>query len=102
MPAQLKPRSYTVKTEDGKPDIECDAYSCKHCNMIVLTPVKRPDYVRFGEAGHDIGGYCPMCHANICGKCADEMGRTLKCVPLEKKLEKMERRDALLKAAGVS
>ncbi len=82
----MKPRSWTITTEPGKPDEECDAYTCAHHNGIVLAP-KHP------KPGDDMDGYCPMCHANICGPCADEMGRTLKCIPFEKRLDKMESKE---------
>jgi hypothetical protein len=87
----LKAKSYTVIQQDGKADIECDAFSCRHCNGIVRVPLKP-------QPGDDLGGFCPMCHANICGPCADKLGQTLRCVPFEKRLEAMESRDRFARA----
>lgn len=39
-----------------------------------------------------------MCHANICGPCADEMARTLKCVPFEARLAVLESKDRAVNA----
>jgi hypothetical protein len=84
-------RSYGVKTQDGAIVEETDAYTCGHHNGIVLAP-KHP------KPGDDMGGFCHRCMQNICGPCADEMARTLKCIPFEKRLDRMESKEAAQKS----
>lgn len=88
MPRPVK--SYTIITEPGKKDIECDAYTCRHCNKMVRVP-KKP----LPGTVVDLG-YCPMCDANICGNCSDIMAKTLKCIPFERVITAYERKQAFL------
>jgi len=76
---------YRIITEPGKADIENDTFTCAHNNELVVVPP--------GTASITVGSFCRACGQHICDKCTVEMERTLKCVPFEKKLEVMERRD---------
>ena len=87
-----KAQGYAITTEPGKRDVEEDTFTCCHCNSLVFVsdpktgaPVP-PDQV---------GGFCTLCYAHTCTKCADIGG----CEPFEKKMEKMEARDRLMRAA---
>lgn len=87
----MKPaRSQTLVTEPGKPDKEGDAFTCRHCNTLVFMPRKDGPALNPGQPLNF--GWCGRCDANICGPCCDEMGRTLKCVPFERKLDIVEGR----------
>lgn len=80
---------YAITTEPGKRDVEEDTFTCNHCNAVVfLKPMQDPS---------EMGGFCRMCMKHICGPCADKLG----CDPFEKKLERMESRDRLLRSLGV-
>jgi hypothetical protein len=82
-----RPGGYLHITEPGKPDVERDTFTCGHCNAIVtVEPACDPS---------EAGGFCRMCMGHICGPCAD-LGS---CEPFEKKLERMEARDRLRRAA---
>ncbi len=82
-----RPQGYATTTEPGKADVEEDTFTCCHCNMIVFVAA-RADPSEFG-------GFCRMCMSHICPGCATEGT----CKPFEKKLEEMEARDKLLRAA---
>lgn len=87
------PDGYLIITDPnarGGVALECDTVRCVHCHRIV--PIK-PNAI-----ASDAGGYCPRCHAAICGPCAD-LG---KCTPFEKKLEAMEGRARFLRAAAAA
>lgn len=73
-----KPTGYAIITEPDGARTEWDTFACCHCNAI--RGVKNPDQ-----------GWCMNCAKPICGPCSD-IGR---CIPLEKKFEKMESRDRL-------
>lgn len=67
---------------------EADVLGCSHCRrQIVLGAGK--DSVRLDR--------CGQCAKTICGPCADELARTLKCRPYEMRLEQIERRASFLK-----
>lgn len=83
------PDGYMIITDPdarGGVALECDTVRCAHCQRIV--PIKP------GASASDAGGFCMRCAAAICGPCADHG----KCVPFERKLEQMERRDRLLRS----
>jgi len=81
-----RPQGYAVTVEPGRATIEQDTYTCGHCNALVFVkPMQDPS---------EMGGFCRMCMRHICAACAD--GR---CEPFEKKLERMESRDRLYRAA---
>ena len=70
-----------------------DCFTCAHGNEIVI--------IKHGNRVEDEGGdFCVRCGKLICKGCAEEMQRTLKCVPFERRLEKMESRDRFLRSIG--
>lgn len=78
---------YSVITEPGKADVECDTFTCKHCNTVVFVqPMARAE---------DLGGRCTLCDALICSKCVGKG-----CDPFEKKLDRIEASDRLRRAIG--
>ena len=79
-------RSYTVITEPGKADIECDAFSCGHCQFIVRVKAKQDP--------SEMGGFCRTCMKHICPNCES----TGECKPFEKKLLELESRDRFLRS----
>lgn len=100
----LKPQGYAVITSpirakanlDGLQCIETseganefDTMGCGHCGRIV--------HVRARQRPEDIGGFCRQCMRAICPQCTD----TGRCDPLEKKLERWEDRDRILRSYGV-
>lgn len=83
-----KAQGYGVTFHEDGSSSEEDSFTCCHCNMVC--------FVKPGHAvAADDGGFCRMCMRNICGPCADKG----ECTPFEKKLEQMESRDRLFKAA---
>jgi hypothetical protein len=84
-----RPQGYAIIMDPSMPQpIERDTFTCFHCNTIVLIePPPAPP----------VGGFCRLCMRDICTKCTDYGA----CTPFEKKLEKMEARERLLKAAGI-
>lgn len=82
----LKPGGYASITDQigGKVVRENDTFTCAHKNEIIHVP---PGLDKL-QAGH----MCRACMRLICDDCADEMNRTLKCVPMEERLLQMESR----------
>ena len=86
----LRPQGYAITTEPGKAAIEQDSLTCAHCNSIV--------FVKAGaQPSADEAGFCRACYRHICPQCD---GAGLKCDPFEKKLERMESRERLLRSLG--
>jgi hypothetical protein len=88
------PQGYAVWTD---PNLgvakERDTFTCSHCNNIV--------FVKPQASATDMGGWCGMCAKAICKFCVTNSEREQgKCLPFEKKMEAMERRDRLLRAVG--
>lgn len=71
------PGGCVIITDPYAPVREVDTFTCCHCNSIVK--------VEPGARAEDCGGFCRMCMAPVCPKCADGP-----CVPFEKKLEAEE------------
>lgn len=70
-----------------------ETFTCAHCNSVF-------------EFRDSSGRFKPptMCareHKPLCPPCANEANRTGKCLPFERELERIERRDKLLRAAGI-
>ncbi len=74
-------------TPDGR--VECETFTCTHCNRPVAVPYK--------AAPDQVGGICYQCYAMICPACA----QTGKCTPFLKKLDAYEKRQALLRSVFV-
>ena len=66
---------------------EFDTFTCFHCQHIVKVAPKADI--------ESIGSMCRGCIRMVCGRCAAGG-----CVPFEKKLEAIERRDAALRSYG--
>ena len=84
-----RPQGQATFVEPGKADVRLDTFTCSHCQCVV--------FVQPRQDPSEMGGFCCMCYAHICGQCAS----TRSCEPFEKKLEAMERRDRLRRAAGI-
>lgn len=82
-----RPGGYAIWVDPTMPTKECDTFTCKHCNAVVVVEARcKPE---------EAGGYCRMCMAPVCPACADKP-----CTPFEKKLDAIERRDRLCRAAA--
>jgi hypothetical protein len=80
-----RPGGYAVWTDPEAPRgmRECDSFTCKHCNSVVLVPH------RADPEKHDLGFHCGPCNALICAKCVPEyMERG--CVPFMRKVDEAE------------
>lgn len=91
--------------ETGKVVGEAKTLNCAHCQRLIVFHNAEGQSVDRGvqrstAAAHDPGGRCPMCDAAICGPCCDELDRTMKCKPFEKRLEEMESGNRLMSALG--
>lgn len=91
--------------ETGKLLGEAKTLNCSHCQRMIIFQTNTGGAIGSSAptrpAAHDPGGRCPQCDAAICGPCCDELAKTLKCVPFEKRLEAMESGRRLCIAAGV-
>ncbi|HEV8245682.1 MAG TPA: hypothetical protein VGP93_07935 [Polyangiaceae bacterium] len=83
-----RPQGYAITTEPGKADEELDTFTCRHCNCIV--------FVKPRQDPSEMGGFCTLCMGHTCARCAG----TGQCDPFEKKLERMESRERLLRQVG--
>jgi hypothetical protein len=82
------PGGYAKSFDDRGIGLECDTFTCFHCNTVVhVNPKCHPD---------ELGGMCRLCMKMICPACVD-----LPCLPFEKKLEIMEAKDRALRSYGV-
>jgi len=78
------PDGYVVATgPDGTR--EADSVMCAHCGKHTL--------VGTGSDPAEFGGWCHPCGAYVCGPC----NSTGVCDPLEKKLDRSEKRDRMLR-----
>lgn len=59
---------------------EADTFTCAHCNSIRHVKVKAPM--------DEVGSICRGCMKMVCPRCAEGA-----CIPFEKKLEEMEKRE---------
>ena len=64
---------------EGSSPVECDNFTCFHCQKIVEVPP--------GASAFTIGGGCRICNQLICSRCVDKGI----CVPWIKQMEEMER-----------
>jgi len=65
--------------------VELQTFTCCHCNTVHKQAV-----------GEDLA-MCIKCYKPVCARC-HQHGR---CIPFEKKLERIESRASILKAAGI-
>ena len=70
------PGGYAIAVDPGGGNkLECDTFTCGHCNSIHFVAPK--------QDAADLGGLCKVCMSLICGPCVDN-GR---CTPFERRLE---------------
>lgn len=82
-------QGYATVTLDGVIIEEQDTFTCSHCNGIV--PVAP------GQVETDS---CRACDGHICQRCAGVLVRTMRCVPVEARLEASERNARLRRASA--
>lgn len=97
-----RPQGYATFTSPDAPTIERDTAQCCHCNAIIFVKPGSGTtvYLIPQMTGPDIeepGAACRRCMKPVCLRCHD-LGR---CVPFERKIERMEARSRLRRAAGV-
>jgi hypothetical protein len=87
----LRPHGYA--TWDGNGRLERDTVTCVHCSAVVfvkpgtgVTVYLLPD--GRGQWREEAGAWCRLCHGPVCLRCHSH-GR---CLPLERRLELMERK----------
>lgn len=88
-PGFLRLDDQTRPQQTGEGHIEMDTFTCGHCGGI--------RHVRAMERPEDTGGLCKQCMKLICPRCVD----TGRCDPLEKKLEREEKREIALRSYGL-
>lgn len=72
------------------PGREHDILGCSHCRrQLRVTPPKGAERVTLPR--------CSRCDSTICPDCAKRMAETLKCIPFEEHLERIERKGELLR-----
>ena len=70
--------------------MEADVVTCSHCRKVIpVKPDQGRSYMRLD--------LCRQCMGHMCRGCAAQ----LRCEPFEKRLEAIERREALRRKAGV-
>lgn len=79
-----------ARPEDAREKTELDTFTCGHCGRL--------RHVRAKERPEDTGGLCKQCMSLICPHCLNS-GR---CDPLEKKLQRQEQRDSVLRSYGMA
>lgn len=94
---------YLVVTDPHAPLRERDTLACRHCQRVIevkpgtaATVYLIPD--ARGAYHEESGAFCRNCMGPVCLPC-DVDGR---CLPFERRLEQMEARDRLVRAAGLA
>lgn len=82
-------RGEMMYDEPGKATQHTETFTCGHCNKV--TKVKA-----FADPA-DLGGLCKTCMRLICDRCVN----TMRCDPIEKKLERAEARGEALRSYGL-
>lgn len=69
------------------PSVERDTFTCGHRQEIVhVHPLSKPE---------DVGFMCKQCMQLICKSCLEELIKTGKCIPFEKRIEKIEHQERM-------
>jgi hypothetical protein len=68
--------------------VEFDTFTCCHCNKVMHVKAKAPM--------EEFGSMCRNCMKMVCPVCANGP-----CIPFEKKLDEMEKRDIALRSYGL-
>lgn len=82
-----RPQGYLVIASPDSPLVERDTFTCVHCNAVTVVTPSTP--------AEEQGGWCFQCNKMVCKMCAGK-----DCVPFEKKLEEMERREVWHRSLG--
>lgn len=95
-----KPQGYLTIVGVG-PQVERDTVTCGHCQQIVAVKAGSAATVYLVRDAHgrekeEPGAFCRVCMRAVCLVC-DAHGR---CTPWERRLEKAERRQRLLRAVA--
>jgi hypothetical protein len=89
----VKPTGYAMWTDPEQPLLERDTLSCGHCGAVVFVKpgTGATVYLRWSVSQHrwieEAGAGCRMCMSAVCLPCE----RDGRCLPLERRLEQMER-----------
>jgi hypothetical protein len=78
---------HAVWTGPHGPVVEMDTFTCGHCQRIVFVKPKPAE---------PPGGLCHICFHLLCDSCVG-LG---KCIPFEKQLEEIERKDRIARTRG--
>lgn len=81
------PQGYAVIVDPDEGTREADTFTCAHCQNVV--------HVKAKASPEELGGQCKLCMGLICSNCVGKG-----CDPFEKKLERMEERDRVLRSYG--
>lgn len=84
----LRAGGYACLSDPESGIVERDTFTCVHCNSVVHVKPKMPM--------ERLGSMCRNCMKMVCAKCAPGP-----CIPFEKKLERMEHRDRMLRSYGM-
>jgi hypothetical protein len=82
----LRANNYSVIFNPEGPPVEQNSFTCGHCQAVT--------FVKPGQRADDTGGLCKVCMNLICPACTD----LLECDVFEKKLERAEARDRMLRS----
>lgn len=83
---QGRQRGYEVVTGPDGRRVEQETFTCGHCSQIVTVPNR--------AAADEVGGFCRVCMSMVCPGCL----ATDRCDPYERKLERIEARERLLRS----
>ena len=70
--------NYSASFGPDGPVLECDNFTCQHCQRIVFVQPK--------QAAPDMGGLCKQCMGLICPRCYEARV----CIPWEKEMARRE------------
>jgi len=101
----LKAGGYAIAVDPdakGGTLFERDTITCKHCQRIVFTKPGSASTVylfpqRQGPDKEEPGAFCRVCMSPICLACC-AVGT---CTPWERRMEKIEARDRMLRSVGL-
>lgn len=84
-----------VDPASGKVVRENETFTCGHCQHVVYVP----HGAQLGDG--TIGEFCLTCMAPICTRCHRKMVAIGKCIPFQKKLDRLYARQRLFAALGI-
>lgn len=87
------PHGYATVFSPDQPLRESDTLTCHHCGGVyTIPPFAQP---------RDVGGFCGGCFQPICPTCDQALQQTGICLPWEKRMDQLEKRDRLLRQLGI-